>query len=74
MSARGVVVVALGIAWAASGCVVVPAYQRGAFVDPAMDPASRALAVRSRRQLYTSREAAAGGDGTSAGGGCACGN
>jgi hypothetical protein len=58
----------------ASGCAIVPAYQRGAFVDPAMDPSSDALERRSMRRMHTSREAAAGGDGVPAGGGCGCGN
>ena len=55
-------------------CAIVPAYQRSALVEPAMDPTSRALAARSLRRLHTSREGASGGDGLSAGGGCACGN
>lgn len=55
-------------------CAIVPAYQRAAFADPAMDPGSDALERRSMRRLHTSREAAAGGDGIAAGGGCGCGN
>lgn len=55
-------------------CVVVPRYARGWVSDPAMDGTSDALAARSLRKLHGTREGAAGGDGLSAGGGCACGN
>ncbi|MDQ3033304.1 MAG: DUF4266 domain-containing protein [Myxococcota bacterium] len=68
------IVLAIAVLASVSGCAIVPAYQRGAFVAPAMDPMSRSLATRSLRRLHTSRESASGGDGLSAGGGCACGN
>lgn len=55
-------------------CVIVPAYARSALTDPAMDPSSDTLERRAHRRLHTSREAAAGGDGLAAGGGCGCGN
>jgi hypothetical protein len=57
-----------------SACAIVPAYQRGALADPAMDPRSDALERRSMRRMHTAREGAAGGDGIAAGGGCGCGN
>ncbi len=56
------------------GCVVVPAYDRGTLADPTMAATVDPLEARSLGKLHRSREAAAGGDGTSAGGGCACGN
>ncbi len=54
-------------------CAIVPRYARGWVADPAMDSSSDALAQRSLRKLHGTREAASGGDGLSAGGGCACG-
>lgn len=65
---------ALALSGATSSCAIVPAYQRGALADPAMDPRSEALERRAMRRLHTAREAAAGGDGIAAGGGCGCGN
>ena len=64
----------LALSAATSSCAIVPAYQRGALADPAMDPQSDALERRSMRRLHTAREGAAGGDGVAAGGGCGCGN
>ena len=57
-----------------SACAIVPAYQRAALADPAMDARSDALERRSMRRMHTAREGAAGGDGIAAGGGCGCGN
>jgi len=54
-------------------CVVVPRYAREWVSNPAMDSSGDALAQRSLRKLHGTREAAAGGDGLAAGGGCACG-
>lgn len=59
---------------AASGCAIVPRYQREAFANPAMDSQSTALEDRSLGKMRGSREVAAGGDGRAAGGGCACSN
>ena len=66
------VAVLLAISTAPS-CVIVPRYQREWLADPAMDSSGDQLAQRSLRKLHGTREAAAGGDGLSAGGGCACG-
>lgn len=69
-------VVVLGLALATvalPSCVIVPRYQREWVADPAMDSSGDALAQRSLRKLHGTREAASGGDGLSAGGGCACG-
>jgi len=55
-----------------SGCVVVPQNRRRHLADPTMsvDP----LEARARDKLHTTREAASGGNGLPAGGGCSCGN
>ena len=54
------------------GCVVVPRYARETLGDPAM-AANEDMLGRSIRKLRSTREGAAGGDGTTAGGGCGCG-
>lgn len=59
---------------AATGCAIVPRYQREAFANPAMDSQATALEDRSLGKMRGSREVAAGGDGRAAGGGCACSN
>ncbi len=55
-----------------SGCVVVPQNRRRYLADPTMsgDP----LEQRARDKLHNTREAASGGNGLPAGGGCSCGN
>jgi hypothetical protein len=63
----------LALALALPSCVVVPRYAREWVSNPAMDGSSDMLAQRSLRKLHGTREAAAGGDGLAAGGGCACG-
>jgi hypothetical protein len=70
------VLVALGLTLLITtlpSCVIVPRYAREWVADPAMDTSGDALAQRSLRKLHGTREAASGGDGLSAGGGCACG-
>ena len=70
------VFVVVGLAFLTSSlpsCVIVPRYQREWAADPAMDTSGDALAQRSLRKLHGTREAASGGDGLAAGGGCACG-
>lgn len=59
---------------ATSGCVVVPKNRRRYLADPTMLPAEDSLEAKARDKLHTTREAAAGGNGQPAGGGCACGN
>jgi hypothetical protein len=66
---RGLVAILL---LASPACVVVPRYARGTLGDPAMQE-SEGMLSRSIRKLRVSREGAAGGDGTAAGGGCGCG-
>lgn len=56
------------------GCVVVPQNRRRYLADPTMLPTDDPLEARARDKLHTTREAASGGNGQPAGGGCACGN
>ena len=75
MSGRGARAVALAIVVAlvgAAGCVVVPQNRRKYLADPMMRFQTDALEAHAHQKLYSTREAAAGGDGTPAGGGCAC--
>jgi hypothetical protein len=53
-------------------CVTVPQNRRARFADPMMSPATDSLDAARRQKLYDTREGAAGGDGTPAGGGCGC--
>lgn len=69
-SALGVLGLALGVALA--GCAVVPQNRRANFADPLLKNSDEALDAHRQRKLYTTREAAAGGDGKRAGGGCSC--
>jgi hypothetical protein len=52
-------------------CAVVPQNRRAKLAEPAMR-SDDALNAHRKRKLYTTREAAAGGDGKTAGGGCSC--
>jgi hypothetical protein len=63
---------ALALAAPAAGCVVVPQNRRKHLADPMMRFQTDELEAHAHQKLYGSREAAAGGDGTPAGGGCAC--
>ena len=54
------------------GCLLVPQNRRGALADPIMRLDEDSLETHSRQKFFTSREGAAGGDGATAGGGCAC--
>ena len=58
----------------AAGCVVVPQNRRRYLADPTMLPVEDALETKARDKLHTTREAASGGNGQPAGGGCSCGN
>ncbi len=57
-----------------SGCVVVPQNRRRYLADPTMAPVEDSLEAKARDKLHTTREAASGGNGQPAGGGCSCGN
>jgi hypothetical protein len=54
------------------GCVVVPQNRRAALSDPLMSFEEDSLDAHRRAKFYSTREAAAGGDGVPAGGGCGC--
>jgi hypothetical protein len=58
-------------AWA-SGCAAVPQNRRARLADPMMSVTDEPLDAYRRQKLYDTREGAAGGDGTAAGGGCGC--
>jgi hypothetical protein len=60
------------LALASTGCVIVPQNRRARLADPMMAFAPDALEAHRKQKLYSSREGAAGGDGLTAGGGCAC--
>ena len=63
-----IALVLLGI----SGCVVVPQSRRARLADKIMQLDEDALETYRKQKLYSTREAAAGGDGVAAGGGCGC--
>ena len=64
--------VALALCASSLGCVIVPQNRRKHLADPMMRFEIDSLDAHAHQKLYGSREAAAGGDGTPAGGGCAC--
>jgi starvation-inducible outer membrane lipoprotein len=55
-----------------TGCAIVPQNRRGKLADPIMQLSDDATETYRKQKLYTTREGAAGGDGTTAGGGCGC--
>lgn len=55
-----------------SACSTVPQNRRARFADPMMNVHGEPLDAARRQKLYDTREGAAGGDGTTAGGGCNC--
>lgn len=55
-----------------SACVVVPQNRRAKLADPMMAIAPDPTEAHRKQKLYSTREGAAGGDGSAAGGGCAC--
>jgi starvation-inducible outer membrane lipoprotein len=60
------------LAFSLGACAVVPQNRRAKMADPVMRAADDELDLHRKRKLYTTREAAAGGDGKTAGGGCSC--
>jgi hypothetical protein len=60
--------VAIGLA----ACVVVPQSRRAVLADKIMQLDDDPLETYRKQKLYSTREAAAGGDGVQAGGGCGC--
>jgi len=65
------ILLALSVALSAS-CRTVEFYEKAAFSDPAMTHADSAAQAHWRQKVQYSDEGAAGGIGTSAGGGCGC--
>jgi hypothetical protein len=55
-----------------AGCAVVPQNRRKHLADPMMRFDADGLEAYKRQKFYSTREGAAGGDGTPAGGGCGC--
>lgn len=55
-----------------AGCVRVPQNRRAKLADPMMSLTDDQLEQYRKSKLYNTREAAAGGDGAAAGGGCGC--
>jgi hypothetical protein len=53
-----------------AGCAVVPQNRRKHLADPMMAFDPDASEAHTRQKFYSTREAAAGGDGIPAGGGC----
>jgi hypothetical protein len=56
----------------ASGCAIVPQNRRARLADPMMQLDQDSLEAHRKAKFYSTREAAAGGDGVAAGGGCGC--
>ena len=69
---RWIWVAALGAAFLTSGCGGVEFYQKRQLAEPVMNLDDGAAEAHFYRKVYYSREAAAGGIGTGAGGGCGC--
>jgi hypothetical protein len=55
-----------------AACATVPQNRRARLADPMMSLTDEPLDAARRQKLYDTREGAAGGDGTTAGGGCGC--
>jgi hypothetical protein len=60
------------LALATASCATVPQNRRARLADPMMNLNDEPLDAYRRHKLYDTREGAAGGDGTAAGGGCGC--
>jgi hypothetical protein len=69
----GVRILAVVIALVA-GCAIVPKNRRAQLADPTMKPDEDPLRDRHHAKIHQAREAASGGDGEPAGGGCGCSN
>ena len=61
-----------GLTLLATGCATVEFYEKGAFADPTMEFAETPAQLHWIQKVQYSDEGAAGGIGTSAGGGCGC--
>ena len=65
-------VIVLVVGLVSTSCAAVPHYRRSRLADPMMSLTDDPLETYRKQKLYNSREGAAGGDGSAAGGGCAC--
>jgi hypothetical protein len=65
-------VLVLVVGLVSTSCTTVPHYRRSRLADPMMSLTDDPLETYRKQKLYNSREGAAGGDGSAAGGGCAC--
>jgi hypothetical protein len=65
-------IVALGLMFAVEGCAIVPQNRRVHLADPMMSFDADPLDAHRKQKFYSTREGAAGGDGSVAGGGCGC--
>jgi hypothetical protein len=65
-------VIVLVVGLVSTSCATVPHYRRSRLADPMMSLTDDPLETYRKQKLYNSREGAAGGDGSAAGGGCAC--
>ena len=72
MRRLGLLLLSFPLALSAAGCVVVSQNRRAHLVDPMMAMGSEATEAHRKQKFYSTREGAAGGDGVTAGGGCAC--
>lgn len=70
----GLLLLAVILACASCACATVPQYRRGHLADRTMPGNESKLKKQTARKFHVTREAAAGGDGEPAGGGCGCGN
>lgn len=66
---RLLLVVLLG---ALAGCAIVPQNRRAKLAEPTMAIHEDPLEAGQREKFHSTREGAAGGDGSTAGGGCGC--
>jgi hypothetical protein len=55
-----------------TGCAIVPQKRRAHWADPMLRLDSDRLDAHRRQKLYSTREAASGGDGQATGAGCSC--
>jgi Domain of unknown function (DUF4266) len=62
----------LALIGGSAGCAVVPQNRRKRLAESMMGFDADALAANKNQKFYSTREAAAGGDGAPAGGGCGC--
>lgn len=60
------------VAWVGAGCNTVEYYELREFTDPTLTRQDDATLTHWYQKVYYSIEGAAGGIGTSAGGGCGC--